>query len=250
MSGEKTAGQCDKCLIWRETSVGACPGCKAYAITGAAEAAERSRVIDALLVHSARFVVEIDECRGRLTQHIVSVSRKHVCAHRDLLDVRNMSTLKALVRRIALERAVTKRYGVGCYAVNLPGSEVHTVLRADREKDARVRATAAIVVHAVTETPVTAPRYFGTIYDTDPTCSTGTGWRDFFNHPLEADCDETALDAVECAMARAAAMLLPSDGYTAGQQLHAAVRRADGSLVGRRTYTITPSDLRTGDLDI
>lgn len=84
-----------------------------------------------------------------------------------------------------------------------------------------------------------------TIFDADPNASDGNPWPSHTDVELEADSDQGAINAVRDVMSGEAAGLNPSDGYSAGDTLHALVWDSDGTVVGRPTYELTHDDLGT-----
>jgi hypothetical protein len=87
--------------------------------------------------------------------------------------------------------------------------------------------------------------YTYTIFDANPNTSSGTDWPTHTDIEIEADSDDEALAAVEDEMSSEAGSLNPSDGYEAGNLLHAIVWADDGTIVGEPTYELTHDDLGT-----
>lgn len=87
--------------------------------------------------------------------------------------------------------------------------------------------------------------YTYTIFDADPQSSSGTAWPSHEDIEIEADSDADAIEEVESVMSVEAAGLNPSDGYEAGQSLHALVWSDDGSVVGQPRHELTDDDLGT-----
>ena len=87
--------------------------------------------------------------------------------------------------------------------------------------------------------------YTYTIFDADPNSSSGTHWPSHQDIEIEADSDEEAVAEVEQVMESEAASLNPSDGYEAGNSIHAIVWADDGEIVGQPSYELTHQDLGT-----
>ncbi len=87
--------------------------------------------------------------------------------------------------------------------------------------------------------------YTYTIFDADPQSSSGAQWPSHQDIEIEADCDADAVEEVESVMSVEAAGLNPSDGYEAGNSIHAIVWSDDGTIVGQPSYELTHQDLGT-----
>lgn len=88
-------------------------------------------------------------------------------------------------------------------------------------------------------------KYTYTIFDADPQSSSGTEWPSHHDLEIEADSDADAIEEVESVMSVQAAGLNPSDGYEAGESIHAIVWAEDGAIVGQPSYELTHEDLGT-----
>lgn len=86
--------------------------------------------------------------------------------------------------------------------------------------------------------------YRYTIFDANPSNSSGTAWPTHEDIEIECDSDEDAIDEVRSVMQVEAAGLNPSDGYEIGDTLHSIVWDGEGiHLTGCPTYTLTAEDL-------
>ena len=85
--------------------------------------------------------------------------------------------------------------------------------------------------------------YTYTIFDADPSASSGAAWPTHQDIEIEAASDEDALEAVLDVISIESAGLSADDGYEVGQSLYAIVWDADGIIVGQLTYTLTAEDL-------
>ena len=81
--------------------------------------------------------------------------------------------------------------------------------------------------------------YTYTIYD----AGADAAWDTHTGRALEADDDTDAVARVRDALARAAHGVSSHDGYGAGDILRARVWGADGTVVGRPTYTLAAEDV-------
>ena len=83
--------------------------------------------------------------------------------------------------------------------------------------------------------------YTYTIYDVG--AGVDSPWGTHTGREIDADDDDDAVARVRDALARAAHGVSSHDGYGAGDTLRARVWGADGTVVGRPTYTLADDDV-------
>lgn len=88
-----------------------------------------------------------------------------------------------------------------------------------------------------------ARRYTYSIFDADPSASSGDAWPGHDERKIEADSVEEAINEVRDVMEAEAAGLNAADGYEAGDTLHALIWDHTGTIVGTPIYTLTAEDM-------
>lgn len=89
--------------------------------------------------------------------------------------------------------------------------------------------------------------YTYTIFDDDPSSSSGVDWTDHADIEIEADDDDDAVDQVLAIMSAEAAGLRVEDGYRPGYRIYALIWDDEGVIIAQPVYRITAEDLGVDD---